>query len=212
MLNAAKQWILATNARYWGALPLQARRLIKIQGALVVSALVVAVAIANVVVHQGFETVAFAKPSLPSDRWDSQVQVFGNKVSRAFGVRANTANEFADWILEASVRQRLDPALIASLVLTESSFRKNVRSHVGAIGPAQVRPEYWGRFCGANDLTDPEQNIYCGAQVLAHLKEVCGGDTCALAAYNIGINGRREQAARRYVSKIDFHRSKLETL
>ncbi len=212
MLNAATQWILATNARYWGRLPLQARRLIKIQGALLATALVVALAIANVVVHQGYDTIAFAKPGLPSDRWDNHVQNFGSKVNRAFGVSVNTANEFADWILEASQRQRLEPELIASLVLTESSFRKNVRSHVGAIGPAQVRPDYWGRFCGAPDLTDPEQNIYCGAQVLAYLKDVCGDDACALAAYNIGINGERKQAARRYVSKIDFHRAKLETI
>jgi hypothetical protein len=212
MLNTARQWIVATNARYWGALPLQARRLIRLQGALLTSALLVALAVANVVVHQGYETHAFAKPALPSEHWDNHVRDFGDKVSRAFGVRVQTANEFADWILEASVRQQLDPDLLASLVLTESSFRKDVRSHVGAIGPAQVRPDYWGRFCGANDLTDPEQNIYCGAQVLAHLKEVCGGDSCALAAYNTGINSERKQAGRRYVSKIDYHRSKLETL
>ena len=60
--------------------------------------------------------------------------------------------------------------------------------------------------------TDPEQNIYCGAQVLAHLRDVCGGDSCALAAYNTGINSEREQAGKRYVSKIDYHRAKLETL
>ena len=40
--------------------------------------------------------------------------------------------------------------LLASLVLIESSFRKDAVSHVGAIGPAQVRPEMWSSFCGSS--------------------------------------------------------------
>jgi soluble lytic murein transglycosylase-like protein len=102
---------------------------------------------------------------------------------------------------------------LASLVLTESSFRKNVRSAVGAVGPAQIRPEYWSGFCGIANLHDPAENIYCGAQVLSHLVDRCGderGDEgCALGAYNIGFYGEREQAARRYVAKVDRYRDHL---
>ena len=103
------------------------------------------------------------------------------------------------------------PELLASLVVTESSFRKSVRSNVGAVGPTQVRPDYWGNFCGASDLTDPEQNVYCGAQVLSHLLERCDGDqACALAAYNVGPYAKREAAARRYLNKIDRYLTTLE--
>ena len=39
------------------------------------------------------------------------------------------------WLLAAAA------VALASLVQTESSFRKNVRSHIGAVGPAQVEGE-----------------------------------------------------------------------
>jgi hypothetical protein len=160
----------------------------------------------------GYQRIAFALPAVEhtSVPWHSEVDAFGHKVSQAFGVRRNTATEFAPWILEASRRQGLEPELLASLVLTESSFRKDVVSHVGAIGPAQVRPDYWSGFCGSSDLLDPAENIYCGAQVLSHLLDRCGDDTgCALTAYNIGPYGDEEQAGRRYVSKVGRYHETL---
>jgi soluble lytic murein transglycosylase-like protein len=162
--------------------------------------------------NKGYERITFALPAVEHTNipWHSEVDAFGHKVSQAFGVRRNTATEFAGWILEASERQGLEPELLASLVLTESSFRKDVVSHVGAIGPAQVRPEYWSGFCGSSDLLDPAENIYCGAQVLSHLMDRCGDDTiCALTAYNIGPYGEEVQAGRRYVSKVGRYRETL---
>lgn len=162
--------------------------------------------------NQGYERIAFALPAVEHTNvpWHSEVDAFGYKVSQAFGVRRNTATEFAGWILEASERQGLEPELLASLVHTESSFRKDVVSHVGAIGPTQLRPEYWSGFCGSSDLLDPAENIYCGAQVLSHLMDRCGDDTgCALTAYNIGPYSNEKQAGRRYVSKVGRYRETL---
>ena len=156
--------------------------------------------------------VPLAKPALPSIAWDARVAAFGEKLGKVFGVGPGRATEFAGWILEAADRQNLEPELIASLVHVESSFRKRVRSYAGAVGPAQVQPRYWNEFCGGDDLTDPRFNIHCGAQVLAHLKELCGGGECALAAYNIGRNSSRKLAGRRYVSKVDYHFLQLKTL
>ena len=197
-------------ARLWRRLPF----LFKLQGLSLMAAVLATIGVANLGVHQGYERMSFALPAPEQTRmpWNSEVDAFGHKVARAFGVRRSTATEFAGWILEASERQELEPELLASLVLTESSFRKDVRSHVGAIGPAQVRPEYWSGFCGIANLQDPAENIYCGAQVLSHLKERCGDEGCALEAYNIGIYGQREKAARRYVSKIDRYRDQLRSL
>ncbi|NIP14502.1 MAG: transglycosylase SLT domain-containing protein [Pseudomonadales bacterium] len=158
-----------------------------------------------------YQTYAFAVPAPESSyvSWNTEVNEFGTKVAQAFGVRASTATEFAGWILEASTRQELEPELLASLVLTESSFRKNVRSHVGAIGPAQVRPEFWSNFCGISNLHDPAENIYCGAQVLSYLRDRCGDEGCALHAYNVGLYAPRHQAGHRYVAKIDHYREQL---
>lgn len=180
--------------------------------ALTFALLSVSFAVGNVVAHQGYEKIAFATPAA-SGRLIRQAEVaqFGSRVSNAFGIRNSVATEFADWILEASERQNIAPELLASLVVTESSFRKTARSNVGAVGPAQVRPDYWGKFCGASDLTDPEQNIYCGAQVLSHLLERCEGDRdCALAAYNVGPYASRVAAAERYVKKVDKYLSTFD--
>ena len=174
--------------------------------------MMVSFAVSHVVVHQGYEKIALATPTT-AHRLIRQNEVahFGNRVSNAFGIRREVAAEFADWIIEASERQRIAPELLASLVVTESSFRKTVRSHIGAIGPTQVRPDYWGEFCGQPDLHDPEQNVYCGAQVLGHLMERCEGDqNCALSAYNVGLYARRTDAATRYVKKIDRYLNRLE--
>ncbi len=195
----------------WASVPRGLRALLG--GFTVVTAvlLVVSFAVGNVVAHQGYEKMAFATPAATS-RLIRQTEVahFGSRVSTAFGINGEVATEFADWILEASERQGLAPELLASLVVTESSFRKTARSNVGAIGPTQVRPDYWGDFCGP-DLHDPEQNVYCGAQVLSYLMERCEGDqACALAAYNVGPYARRANAASRYVKKIDSYLTSLE--
>jgi len=196
----------------WRDLPGTVRVLVRLQAAFVAVALVMALVIGELGVDKGRYVTAFAVPATENESmpWQSEVDAFGHKVSRAFGVRQSTATEFAGWILEAARRQDIEPELLASLVLTESSFKKNARSHVGAVGPAQVRPEYWSRFCGSDDLHDPAENIYCGAQVLSHLRERCGDDEdCALRAYNVGLHAASHPAGQRYAAKIDEYREHL---
>ncbi|MEZ5559806.1 MAG: transglycosylase SLT domain-containing protein [Pseudomonadales bacterium] len=198
----------------WERLPF----ILKLQACLLLAAVLATLAVSNVISPQGYQRIAFAIPAASHSNlpWQVEVEDFGTKVSRAFGVQPGTAEEFASWILEASRRQQIDPDLLASLVHTESTFRKDAVSHVGAVGPAQVRPSYWSKFCGSSNLEDPAENIYCGAQVLSHFKERCGDESCALKAYNVGMAGRRSRAdsAFRYLTKIDRAREQLrgETL
>ena len=160
--------------------------------------------------HGSLVTVDLTLPDFPSKTHMQQAGDFADKLVIGFGLRPEVALEFSDWILEAAARQELRPELIASLVFAESSFRKTVQSHVGAIGPTQIRPHYWVEFCGQNDLHDPEQNVYCGTQILGFLLEHCEGDqACALSAYNIGMNSNRRAAGLRYVAKIDRHLEQL---
>ena len=158
--------------------------------------------------------VSFALPAqaLPVPTWQQRVDQLGARIAAGFGISPVTASEFAPWLLEAAERHRLSPDLLAGLVLTESSFRKRATSVVGAIGPAQVRPEYWRGFCGTKDLHDPAENIYCGAMILAHFKDRCGDEACALKAYNIGPHERRrgvQIAGQRYVTKVGQLRDRL---
>ncbi|MDP6471111.1 MAG: lytic transglycosylase domain-containing protein [Pseudomonadales bacterium] len=215
-MRSARPKFEAPAIELWRRIPAVVRRLMAVQlGALLAFAFV-GVSMGPELTGKGLQNISFAKPALASGpRWEERVADFGNRMTRAWGVRPETAHEFSAWILEASTRQKLEPELIASLILTESHFRKNVRSYYGAVGPAQVRPEYWSDFCGVADLTDPEQNVYCGAQILAYYRERCGAERCALSAYNTGLKGMRgvhRQAGLRYVSKVGDQLAKFALL
>lgn len=173
-------------------------------------AFVVAITVGTLSGDGGVERMAFATPAITSSKpsWSEEASRLASRISIAFGVDIKVAGEFSDWILEASERQSLPTELIASLVFTESSFRKYVVSGAGAIGPAQVRPDYWGGFCGTSNLSDPAENIYCGAQILSYYRERCGDDHCALHAYNVGPYTRfYADAGLRYVNKVNDHRA-----
>ena len=151
--------------------------------------------------------------------WAEERIAFAGHLTQAFHLKASVADEFAGWILEASTRQALPPELLASLIMTESSFRKNVRSAIGAVGPGQVRPDLWGAWCGAN-LADPEENINCAARILAYYGEVCAqsvtdAEACALRSYNVGYRNHNNRyfiaAADRYVAKIQRYLADLQS-
>jgi soluble lytic murein transglycosylase-like protein len=164
---------------------------------------------------RGVDRAPFALPAplLVQAPWNDEVTSFAKRLHKALGVPRSTALEFSGWILEAAKRQGLSPELLASVVFTESSFRKNVTSDMGAIGPAQVKP-YWGMFCGSANLSDPAENIYCGAQILAHYRDLCGSEQCALSAYNVGLknqqdDGYYQEVGSRYAQTIDRHVSRI---
>lgn len=145
--------------------------------------------------------------------WPEEVGSFARRLEDAFGIDERRADTFAGWILEASARQQVPPELIAGLIHTESSFRMRARSWAGAVGPTQVKPNFWQDFCGGRDLTDPEHNVYCGAQVLVHYMQQCGEFDCALRLYNVGPGNMRkpamQRASHRYLAKVEGHRSRL---
>ena len=122
-------------------------------------------------IHGPISKLALALPQSPSLTHMQQAEALAQKLSVGFGVKFPVAVEFSDWILEASARQQMQPELIASLVFAESSFRKYAQSHVGAVGPAQVRPHYWGEFCGRlifmirsrKFLRQPSAGFFAGA-------------------------------------------------
>jgi soluble lytic murein transglycosylase len=89
---------------------------------------------------------------------------------------------------------RLDPALLAAVIYTESKFDADARSKAGAIGLMQLLPETakgiaartgGGRFV-VSDLDDPEINVRYGAWYLRHLLDKYGDERTALAAYHAG--------------------------
>lgn len=135
-----------------------------------------------------------------------------------FLLHDDRSSNFSRWILEAHKKTQVPIGFIAALIATESSFRYSVVSNAGAIGPAQVRPANWQKFCKM-DLNDPQQNVLCGAKALKHLHEgrSCQSDwSCAFAHYNVGrgnlLSNRFPGAAERYLSRIKESLNKMPEL
>lgn len=124
----------------------------------------------------------------------------------SFGLNPTRASNFAKWIHEAHLASGVPAGYMVALVATESSFRYEVVSHAGAVGPAQVTPKWWSEWCGT-DLYDPRENVICGAKVLAYYREQCEDWSCAFKKYNVGPTGYQQaefiSAMRRYMLKID---------
>ncbi len=89
---------------------------------------------------------------------------------------------------------RLDPALLAAVIYTESKFDPNARSAAGAVGLMQLLPDTaegiaartgGGGFVPA-DLQNPEINIRYGCWYLRHLLDKYGDERTTLAAYHAG--------------------------
>jgi soluble lytic murein transglycosylase-like protein len=69
---------------------------------------------------------------------------------------------------------------------TESRFHASARSQVGARGLMQLMPRT-GRWLGASNLYDPEQNVEAGTKYLKYLQKRFDGNlNKAIAAYNGG--------------------------
>ncbi len=100
-----------------------------------------------------------------------------------------------DIIRQQAHDKRLDPALVAAVIYTESRFRDQT-SHAGARGLMQITPETANAIAKhsggirfeQSDLSDPQINISYGAYylrlLLDHYEQ---NDALAVAAYNAGI-------------------------
>ena len=121
--------------------------------------------------------------SRPTDDKGGFFQDFSNALRREFFA---SAMPFGDLIHEKAAKYDVDPALVAAVIEQESRFKIRARSHVGATGLMQLMPRT-GRWMGARDLYDPEQNVDAGVKYIKYLDKRFDGDlTNTIAAYNAG--------------------------
>lgn len=93
---------------------------------------------------------------------------------------------FGSIIYKEAKKNNVRPELVAAVVQAESRFKPTARSGAGAIGLMQLVPRT-GRWMGARDLTNPQQNVAAGAKYLKYLSErFDGNETKMIAAYNAG--------------------------
>lgn len=125
-------------------------------------------------------------------------------------------------IVRAHARNyRLEPALLAAVIYTESRFDPRAVSAAGAIGLMQLLPQTaegialrtgGGAFV-VSDLYDPELNVRYGSWYLRSLLDRYGDERTALAAYHAGrgnVDRWRSQGlgiqfaqTRRYVDDVE---------
>ncbi len=110
-------------------------------------------------------------------------------------------------IAAAAQRYGLDPAFLASVFWTESSYTPNVVSRTGAIGLGQLMPET-AQWLGV-DPWDPMQNIDGSARLYKYFLDRNNGDiTLAIASYAAGpgavkrAGGIPDQFTANYVTKL----------
>ena len=116
---------------------------------------------------------------------------------------------FGSIIYKEAKKNNVRPELVAAVVQAESRFKPTARSGAGAIGLMQLVPRT-GRWMGARDLTNPQQNVAAGAKYLKYLSErFDGNETKIIAAYNAGEGNVKRfggvppfKETRKYVVKV----------
>jgi soluble lytic murein transglycosylase len=100
---------------------------------------------------------------------------------------------YSDLIHKHATARNLDPYLVASLVLQESTFHPTIRSPANAYGLMQIIPPTGRRLARSlglqfrqSMLTTPETNVRLGTTYFANLVRQFGGAHLALAGYNAG--------------------------
>jgi soluble lytic murein transglycosylase-like protein len=148
---------------------------------------------------------AAAEPQ-PKDVFHREMQRINVAIRQQFFANAVP---FGDIIHAKAQKYDVDPALVAAVVETESRFRSNARSQVGARGLMQLMPKT-GRWMGASNLYNAEQNVDAGAKYLKYLNGRFDGNlTKTIAAYNAGEGNVRRyngvppfRETRSYVKKV----------
>jgi soluble lytic murein transglycosylase-like protein len=125
---------------------------------------------------------------------------------------------FGAIIYKEAKKNNVRPELVAAVVQAESRFKPTARSGAGAIGLMQLVPRT-GRWMGARDLTNPQQNVAAGAKYLKYLHErFDGNETNMIAAYNAGEGNVKRfggvppfKETRKYVVKVRNYEKDFQT-
>jgi hypothetical protein len=152
------------------------------------------------------ENGGYDSDAQPKDVFHREMQRINVAIRKQFFANAVP---FGDIIHAKAQKYDVDPALVAAVVETESRFQTNARSQVGARGLMQLMPKT-GRWMGAHNLYNAEQNVDAGAKYLKYLNERFDGNlTKTIAAYNAGEGNVRRyngvppfRETRSYVKKV----------
>ena len=115
-------------------------------------------------------------------------------------LRSKYKLEYREDILASAEEFDLDPYLVCGVIFTESGFRPQAKSGVGALGLMQLMPATGleeAQLLGIEGLTEdrltePSLNIRLGCSYLRKLLDEFASENVALAAYNAGPGRARQ--------------------
>lgn len=101
----------------------------------------------------------------------------------------------------AAKKYGVSARLLLSMCVTESHLGVRKRNKSGATGICQIIPSQHGTTARA--MMDYKKNIDMAASILAMYSKQCGGQWCAVQAYNVGITAYKKGArARGYLAAV----------
>lgn len=109
---------------------------------------------------------------LETEQYMADQRAFAQDLLATRQVDEERANELASYAVREAYRQRVPPALVLGVMLTENqSLASTALSNVGAVGLMQIHAPAWkrtlGRLFGTN-LRDDETNLRYGVFILSH--------------------------------------------
>ena len=115
--------------------------------------------------------------------------------------------KYKEAIVESCEKYDMDPAFICAVIYTESKFKADASSSVGAMGLMQLMPETFEYLASKKgeevpkDITDPATNIEYGTYYLRYMIDTYGYTDIytAAAAYNAGPG-----AVNRWLSEAEY--------
>lgn len=103
----------------------------------------------------------------------------------------DNTSQYDDLLSEAGRKYGVDPRLLKAIMKQESAGDPYAVSRAGARGLMQIMPSNF-KSTGITDWTDPRQNIFAGAQIMAENMRNAGGNIpLALRYYNGGYDRSR---------------------
>lgn len=103
---------------------------------------------------------------------------------------------YLGFVEKYSAENKLDEALVLSIIKVESNFNPKAKSGKGAVGLMQLMPETaqeianrlkLNKKISEDDLYDPETNIMLGTRYYKYLVNVFKSESLAILAYNGGM-------------------------
>jgi soluble lytic murein transglycosylase-like protein len=157
-----------------------------------------------------------AEEAVQSEQFRVDREAFTLDLIRTGRITPMRARAIADVAVREAYRQRIPPALVLGVMLTENdAFKPTARSKVGAVGLMQIYGRLWrnslGRMYGT-DLHDDATNLRYGIHILRYMSRAVpdslgpeDGWRRALLGYNGCVRGRNTPNCSRYPDVVREH-------